>query len=132
MKIAESERADYILIDGPPGIGCPVISSLTGVNIAIIVTEPTLSGIHDMERMIEVASHFNIDTRVVINKFDLNEENSDKIKYICEKKNLKVSGMIPFSREIVESVVNMIPFVEYKQNDISKIIENIWNSIVGD
>ena len=132
IKIAETEKSDYILIDGPPGIGCPVISSLTGVNMAIIVTEPTLSGIHDMERMIEVASHFDIDTRVVINKFDLNEENTDKIKSICKEKEIKVSGVIPFSREVVESVVNMVPVVEYTKNGISQTIEDIWNSVCGD
>jgi len=132
IKIAETEKSDYILIDGPPGIGCPVISSLTGVNMAIIVTEPTLSGIHDMERMIEVASHFDIDTRVVINKFDLNEENTDKIKSICKEKEIKVSGVIPFSREVVESVVNMVPVVEYTKNGISQTIKDIWDSVCGD
>ena len=128
-EIAEQNNMDYIIIDGPPGIGCPTIASLTGVNTAIIVTEPTLSGIHDMNRVIEVASHFNIDTKVVINKYDLNIDNSENIKATCENRGIEVAGQIPFSRQVSESIVIGIPLVEYMQNDVSKEIETIWQKV---
>lgn len=128
-EIAEENRMDYIIIDGPPGIGCPVIASLTGVNTAVIVTEPTLSGVHDMKRVLEVASHFKIDTKVVVNKYDLNENMTENIKTICVKENIELVGLIPFSREVSESIVKGVPIVEYMRNDVSKEIISIWQEI---
>jgi len=127
--IAEREKLNYIIIDGPPGVGCPVIASLTGVNTAVVVTEPTVSGIHDMRRVIEVASHFDLDTKVVINKYDLNLVNTNAIKSECDEKNIEVAGMIPFSKEVSKSIVKSLPFVEYIENDVSKEIKSIWDKI---
>lgn len=128
-EIAEKEKLDYVIIDGPPGIGCPVIASLTGVNTAVVVTEPTLSGIHDMQRVIEVASHFDLDTKIVINKYDLNLVNTNAIKSECDEKNIEVAGLIPFSKEVSTSIVKSLPFVEYIENDVSKEIASIWNRV---
>jgi len=128
-EIAEQNNMKYVIIDGPPGIGCPVIASLTGVNTAVIVTEPTLSGIHDMNRVIEVASHFNIDTKVVVNKYDLNIDNTKNIKATCESKNIEIAGQIPFSRQVSESIVKGVPIVEYMQNDVSEEITSIWQKV---
>ena len=126
-KIAQKEGMDYVIIDGPPGIGCPVIASLTGVDTAIIVTEPTPSGIHDMQRVLELASHFKIDTKVVINKYDINLENSEDIRSMCQKENIEVAGLIPFSREVNESIVKLLPIVEYNNGEVSKQITSIWH-----
>lgn len=128
-EIAKNKGMDYVIIDGPPGIGCPVIASLTGVDVAVIVTEPTLSGIHDMERVLDVASHFEIDSKVVVNKYDLNIDNSKQIMSFCREKNIELAGLIPFSREVSESIVKGITIVEYMQNDVSKEITSIWQKI---
>jgi len=128
-EIAEQNDMNYVIIDGPPGIGCPVIASLTGVNTAVIVTEPTLSAIHDMKRVLEVASHFNIDTKVVVNKYDLNEDKTEDIKAVCKEENVDLVGLIPFSKQVSESIVKGLPIVEYMQNDISKEIMSIWEKI---
>lgn len=128
-KIAKEKDMDYVIIDGPPGIGCPVIASLSGVNVAVVVTEPTVSGIHDMQRVIDLASHFNIDSKVVINKYDVNLETSKQIMAICDKLSIEVAGLIPFSREVPESIVHRIPFIEYSQSELSKRIISIWEKV---
>jgi len=97
QRIAEEESKDYVIIDGPPGIGCPVIASLANVDLALIVTEPTLSGIHDMERIALVAQHFNVPTKVVINKYDINFQTTDDIKRICAAKDIEVLVSCPLN-----------------------------------
>jgi len=128
-EIAEKEKKSYILIDGPPGIGCPVIASITDTDLALIVTEPTLSGIHDMLRIIDTTGHFQIPVKVVINKFDLNPENSGKIEHICESKDIEIVGRIPFSAKVPRSVVQAVPFVEYAQDEVAGEIISIWNKM---
>jgi MinD superfamily P-loop ATPase len=83
QQVAEKEGCELILIDGAPGIGCPVIASLTGVDLALIVTEPTMSGLHDLERILDVTRHFGIGSVVCVNKYDINEENSRRITEFC-------------------------------------------------
>ncbi|HNS32819.1 MAG TPA: ATP-binding protein [bacterium] len=128
-KLGKKEKADYIIIDGPPGIGCPVISSLSGVDIALVVTEPTLSGMSDMDRVIKVAEHFGIETKAVINKYDINTENSKKIEKICGEKGIEVAGRIPFSEKVPKSVVEGIPYVEFSKDEVSERINEIWEVI---
>jgi MinD superfamily P-loop ATPase len=128
-EIAEKEKKSYILIDGPPGIGCPVIASITDTDLAVVVTEPTLSGIHDMLRIIDTTGHFQIPVKVVINKFDLNPENSGKINDICESKDIEIVGRIPFSAKVPRSLVQAVPFVEYAQDEVAGEIISIWNKM---
>jgi len=129
-KIGKQQKAEYIIIDGPPGIGCPVIASMSGVDIALVVTEPTLSGISDMGRVIQVAEHFGIETKLVINKYDINSENSSDIEKMCAGKNIEIAGRIPFSPEVAKSIVQGIPYIEFSGNDnISGQIKNIWDNI---
>jgi len=128
-EIAEKEKKTYILIDGPPGIGCPVIASITDTDLAVIVTEPTLSGIHDMQRILDLTEHFHIPVKVVINKFDLNHENSGKINDICESNNIEIVGRIPFSAKVPRSLVQAVPFVEYAEDEVTGEIISIWNKI---
>lgn len=127
--IAEQEKLDYVIIDGPPGIGCPVIASLSGVDLALIVTEPTLSGMHDMERVAQVSKHFGVSTKVVINKYDLNPKNSETIKQICEQAEIEVVALLPFSRQVSESIVQGIPLVEFSRNGIAGDIALLWERI---
>ncbi|NIA23217.1 MAG: (4Fe-4S)-binding protein, partial [Proteobacteria bacterium] len=103
--LAEEENADYVIVDGPPGIGCPVTSTLSGANLAIIVTEPTFSGIHDLERVYETAVHFKTPVWIVINKYDLNLRNSEKVERFAKDKGIEIIEKIPFSRCVIDSVV---------------------------
>ncbi len=128
-EIAEREKLDYVIIDGPPGIGCPVIASLTGVDIAIIVTEPTLSGLHDMERVTELSKHFGIPTKVVINKYDLNLDNCKIIKNFCECKGIQIIAQFPFSEKVIQSIVNCVPLTEFCNDRIVAEIVNFWENI---
>ena len=129
MDIALKKGVDYVIIDGPPGIGCPVIASISGVDLALIVIEPTLSGMHDAQRAINVAKHFGIKTAVCINKNDLNPKNSETIKKDCLKSDVPVIGEIPFDKIVPESLVHEKPIVEYKDCRVSSEIRNTWNKI---
>ncbi len=128
-EIADQEQKKYVIVDGPPGIGCPVIASLANVNLALIVTEPTLSGIHDMERVADVTKHFGINTKVVINKYDINLKNTQSIKQICQKRNITVLAQLPFSEVVNKSLVKGMPVVGYCQEPITKEIIALWEKI---
>lgn len=128
-QIAESNDLDYIISDGPPGIGCPVISSLSGANLALLVTEPTQSGIHDLERVLDVCRHFNVPALVCINKYDINEDNTRRIEDYCLSHGLGAAARIPFDNVFTESIVKGIPVVEYSRDGVAKSIEALWQSI---
>jgi MinD superfamily P-loop ATPase len=125
-KVAAESGAEYIICDGPPGIGCPVVSSLSGANMALLVVEPTLSGIHDMERVIGVCRHFNVPAAVCVNKFDINEENTHKIENYCKLQNVEVAARIPFDNVVTEAMVRAIPVVEYSDGSVSREIKRLW------
>jgi len=127
--IAEGQGLDYILSDGPPGIGCPVISSLSGVNLAVIVTEPTLSGIHDLDRVIGVCHHFNVPVMVCINKYDLNEDNTHQIESYCRSLGIEVVSRIPFDNVVTEALIRGLPVVEYSQNRVTQEVRKLWRAI---
>ncbi|HUV46394.1 MAG TPA: ATP-binding protein [Dehalococcoidia bacterium] len=127
--IAEKQNLDYIISDGPPGIGCPVIASLSGASLALLVTEPTLSGIHDLERVIVVCCHFGIPTLVCINKYDINEENSRRIENYCYKEGIKVAAKIPFDNVVTQAIVSGIPVVEYSSNKVTQQIKELWQVV---
>ena len=127
--IAKKESLDYIITDGPPGIGCPVISSLSGASLALLVTEPTLSGIHDLERVIGVCCHFSIPALVCINKYDLNEENSSHIENYCCKEGIEVASKIPFDNVVTEAIVHGLPVVEYSEGKITQEMGSLWQHL---
>ena len=120
-----------MIIDGPPGIGCPVIAAITGVNLVLVVTEPTLSGIHDLERVLGVAKHFNIPSVVCINKYDINLENSSTIKEYCHERGIEVVGEIPYDPVVTKAMVRRKSVVEYDSNMIADIVKNMWGKIDG-
>ena len=127
--LSEKENSDVILIDGPPGIGCPVIASVTGVEVGLVVTEPTMSGIHDLQRALQLIKHFNVTPLVCVNMYDINKDNTDKILRFCEENSIKVVGRIPFNPKVTEAMVNGKTIVEYApESDVAKEIENIWKS----
>jgi MinD superfamily P-loop ATPase len=128
--LAEKERNNLIIIDGPPGIGCPVIASVTGVDAGLVVTEPTMSGIHDLERALRLLRHFNVRPFVCINMYDVNEENTNKISRFCEENGVEVVGNIPFNPVVTEAMVNGKTVMEYSSKcDVAKEIKAIWNKL---
>ena len=129
--IAEKQGLDYILSDGPPGIGCPVISSLSGVNLAVIITEPTLSGIHDLDRVIGVCQHFGVRPTVGINKYDINETNSRQIENYCQSRSIEVAARIPYDNVVTEALVQEVPVVEYSDNGVSRQIKTLWERVIA-
>lgn len=132
-KMAKEQEINTVLIDGPPGIGCPVISTLTGVDVILMVTEPTLSGMHDLHRLIELAKGFKLKSYVLINKFDLNPDISNEIETLCQKEELEVLAKIPFNRDFVDAMVNQQTVVEYApDSELSKILRGVWNRLATD
>ncbi|HOQ51806.1 MAG TPA: (4Fe-4S)-binding protein, partial [Candidatus Atribacteria bacterium] len=129
QEIAEAEGKTWLIIDGPPGIGCSVIASLAGVDLALIVAEPTLSGIHDMERVMDLAVHFGVLAKVFINKCDINWDNTRTIEEICQKRGIEVIGRLPFSEEVVRSLVAGVPVVKFSQGEIAEEITTLWRKI---
>jgi len=111
--IARKNELDLILLDGPPGIGCPVISTITGVDKVLIVTEPSVSGLHDLQRIHELCRHFGLSQTVVINKYDLNPDMCTEIERYCREQGLKLQAKIPFDPQIVEAMVKGQSILEY-------------------
>lgn len=125
---AKEEQKDFILVDGPPGIGCPVTSAISGASLTIIVTEPTFSGIHDLERVYDLTQQFKVSAAVVINKYDLNRENTVYIEEYAKNRGIKIIGKIPFS----PCIVNSIALAETPMKrcpEIAKIINNVYQEI---
>jgi MinD superfamily P-loop ATPase len=128
-EMAEKQGVDYIITDGPPGIGCPVISSLSGATLALLVTEPTLSGIHDLERVLGVCRHFGVKAMVCINKYDINEDNTRRIEAFCYNQGVEVAAHLPFDCIVTEAMIHGKPVVEYVSNSISRRLEALWEII---
>lgn len=115
-KIAQLDGKEYIILDGAPGVACNVISSLTGVKIVIIVTEPTLSGLHDLERVVNLVERFRVKPCFVINKFDISIEMTDKIETYLNNLGYKISMKIPFDKKIFKAIMeNKIPSIAEKK-----------------
>jgi MinD superfamily P-loop ATPase len=129
--IAEKEHADLVIIDGSPGIGCPVIASITGVDAGLIITEPTLSGLHDLNRVLQLLKHFNVTPYVCINIYDINLDNTKKIEDFCKENKVEVVGTISFNPKVTEAMVNEKTILEYAPaSNTSQEIETIWNTIL--
>ena len=127
--LAEEKEKNIILIDGPPGIGCPVISSITGVDLVLIVTEPTLSAIHDLERILGVAHHFEIPAVVCINKFDINHENTEKIEQYCKKKDIEAVGRLPYDTVVTEAMIHEKSVIEFSDGNMASSIIDMWHKV---
>lgn len=130
--LAEKENRDLIIIDGPPGIGCPVIASVTGVDAGLVVAEPTMSGIHDLERALQLLRHFNVPQYVCVNMYDINKDNTKRIVSFCEENAIETVGKIPFNPLVTEAMVNGKTIIEYaSESDVAKEIENMWEKILS-
>ncbi len=130
-NIAKENGLETIIIDGPPGIGCPVISTITGVDKVIIVTEPTISGLKDMERTLETASKFNLKACVLINKYDLNEEMTEKISCYCADNGISLLGKLPFDKMVVDAMSDRMSIIEKApESIIAKSLKKIWKAVI--
>lgn len=125
----EAPDSKLVIIDGSPGIGCPVIASITGVDMVLIVAEPTISGIHDMKRIIDTTNHFGIKCAVCINKYDVNHKNTDAIKAYCDGLDIPVIGMIPFDKTVIEAQNRFQSIAMYPDSPAGKAIYDIWENI---
>jgi MinD superfamily P-loop ATPase len=129
-EMAREYGAEYILSDGPPGIGCPVISSLSNASLALIVTEPSLSGVHDLERVLAVCQHFGVTALVCINKHDLDGDATQRIRDYCRHTGVEVAATIPFDPQVTEAVVQGVPLVEFSDSPAARSMVALWEDVV--
>jgi len=128
-RICSDEECELIINDGSPGIGCPVIASITGASLVLAVTEPTLSGQHDLKRVLDLANHFHIPAVVCINKWDLNEELSDKIEQQVVDLNGRVVGRVRYDEAVTRAMIDCKSVVEYTDNGASEDIVALWRRV---
>lgn len=133
-RIAEERKADWLVVDGSPGTGCPVIASITGADAVVIVTEPTMSGQHDLERVASLARHFSIPFSVIVNKADINPAQADLTESWCVRNKVPFLGKIPYDRAVTKAQIEGKSVIEYcesrkSEHNIPAIIAGIWEKI---
>lgn len=128
-EIAGEKGYGLVIIDGSPGTGCPVIATMSGASLALIVTEPTVSGIHDMKRVHELARHFNITTTVCVNKADINPEHVATIKALCAENGIQVVGEIPYDTDVTRAQVAGKSVVEHSNGPAAAEIRRLWKEV---
>ncbi len=130
-QLAEEKQKELILTDGPPGIGCPVIASISGATALLIIVEPTLSGLHDMKRVVQLAKHFKMPVMVCVNKFDLNPEMTKQIEQEVKVEQLELVGKIPFNPVFIEAMVEGKTIFEYgKEPELLETVARIWDRVI--
>ena len=127
--IAQERGIGLVLIDGSPGIGCPVISSITGADHVLVVTEPTLSGLHDLERVSDLTRHFGIDTQVCVNKWDLNKNLTLEIETKARQRSLNVAGKVRYDHVITQAQIDKKSVVEYSRGGAAADIRQLWMNV---
>ena len=128
--LAERSNRDLILVDGPPGIGCPVTAALTGTDLTLLVTEPSLSGLHDLRRIVDLAAHFRVPAMVCINKYDLSPRLTGRIEEYCREKNLPMIGRIPFEPLVNDAQAAGRSLIEFApQSEAAHVMTAIWHGI---
>lgn len=131
QKIAEEQNRNLLLIDGSPGIGCPVIASITGTDLALIVTEPTISGLHDLKRIVLLTRRFDIPTLVCINKWDINPEMALQIEREASQLNIQVAGRVRYDRSVTLAQIERKTIVEYQSGGAASDILKVWETILS-
>lgn len=125
-RLAREQAFDYLIVDGPPGIGCPVIASIAGANLVLLVTEPTVAGVHDLERALSTIAHFGVPALLCINKYDLNPETSRTIAQDYATRGIPLVGHIPFDVAVTKAMVQGQPVITYSQGLASQAIKRLW------
>ena len=132
MRLAEQENKHLIITDGPPGIGCPVIAAIGGATLVLAVVEPTLSGQHDMERVLDLAAHFKVPARLIINKYDLNSRMADDIALAASERGVACAGRIPFDRDFTLAMVQGQTLFDYPGAENRKEeLRRIWAGVLA-
>ena len=131
-QLAEERGFDLILTDGPPGIGCPVIAAIGGATAVVIVVEPTVSGLHDMERVLDLAAHFRVPGMVCVNKFDLNIEMTEAIERLASDRNVALLGRLPFDPVFTRAMVAGQTLLEYgEETPTHRLVRDMWTAIIN-
>ena len=128
-RIALETGAEFIIVDGSPGIGCPVVSSLSGAHFVVLVTEPTVSGLHDLKRVYELVKRFNLRAGCIINKYDLNLEIAAEIINFLESESVEHISNIPYSEEFTAAMIRGMTIVEESNTNLKHLLENSWEKI---
>ncbi len=131
-EMAEEDKRGLVIIDGSPGIGCPVIATLTGAHFALIVTEPTVSGLHDLGRIYELARRFRMKIAVCVNKADINREMSEKIRDFCSREGALFCEELPYDDDVTAAIVAGKPLVEYSRGPAALGVERVWGRILNE
>lgn len=129
--LASDTGAELLLVDGPPGIGCPVISASAGADMALLVVEPTVAGVHDLERVLGTTQHFGVPSLVIINKADLNVHRSDEVAVFCAEQGIELVGRIPYDTVVTEAMVLGRPVTAYADGAVSAALRDVWGRIKG-
>ncbi len=129
-KIAEKNGHPYMIVDGSPGIGCPVIASITGADLIVIVTEPTISGEHDLDRVVQLSHHFHVPAVVCINRYDINQDITKKIIERSQSSGIKVVGKIRYDNAFSRAQVMKSSVIEYTGGIVAQEIESVWRNVV--
>ena len=128
-RIAEQIGAELVLVDGSPGIGCPVIASLTGADLALVVTEPTRAAQHDFERVLDLARHFKIPAATVINKTGINPDVEKELEALCHEQNVALAGRLPYDMAVATAQIHGQTLCEYDPKGLGQNIRAIWNTL---
>jgi len=128
-EMAAAQGLDLVICDGAPGIGCPVISSLSGAHLAVAVTEPTPSGRHDLERVADLCRHFQIDLGVIINKYDLSDQETGRIETFCRERSYPIVALLPYDPVITQAMIQGLVITELPETDFSHRIRQAWTRI---
>ena len=129
-RIAAEEEKNLIIIDGSPGIGCPVIASITGADLVLVITEPTLSGKHDLDRVADLAASFGIPTLLCINKSDLNRGMSGQIAEDARNRGIKLAGTIHYDKAFTKAQIMKATVIEYTGGWVSEEIKALWRNVI--
>lgn len=130
-KIATRDGLQYIVVDGPPGIGCPVISSIAGADLAVIVTEPTVSGLYDCKRVVFLIRHFRIRAAAVVNKYDLNRDAAAEAEAFFERENIMMLGRVPFGLEVNRAIAGANLVIDKVDSPVAREIRRVGNVLRG-
>ena len=128
--LALDEDYDLIIVDGPPGIGCPVISAASGADLALIVAEPTAAGVHDLERVLGTTEYFGLPALICINKADLHLEGTTIIQAFCRERGIKVVGHIPFDTVVTQAMVQGLPVTAYGDGSVGQALRRVWKQVL--
>jgi len=128
-KIAVENNKDYIIVDGSPGIGCPVVSSLSGANFVVLVTEPSVSGLHDLKRVYELVKKFNVKAGCIVNKADINSDKANEVREFLKEEKIVHIADFPYDVSFTEAMTEGKTIVEFDNGDLKKLVVDSWNKI---